>query len=82
MSGVMSADEMTGRIVQLEVDSGVTKTEILDILRQVGEQKQLMIDEIQLNFADVRNKIDALINDTRREVEGLKAQNMDIRMDM
>ena len=74
----MSAEEITARIVQLEVDSSVTKTEIIDLLRQVGEQKQAMVDEVALNFADVRNRIDSLINDTRRELEGLSNQTRDL----
>ena len=54
----MSAEEMMSRIVQLEVDSSITKTELIDALRQIGTQKVLLTDAVQTEFASIRIRID------------------------
>ena len=35
----MTMEEMTARIVQLEVDNGITKTELIDILFKLKHKK-------------------------------------------
>ena len=79
MATAMSAEELTSRVVQLEVDSAVmredvrvTKGEIIDIFRQITDQKQGMVDAIQVEFAKANSRIDVLINDTGAELEKLK----------
>ena len=62
----MSAEEMMSRIVQLEVDSSITKTELIDALRQIEAQKVLLTDVVQAEFANVRVRIYNLVNDTKR----------------
>ena len=64
---------MSSRIIQLEVDSGVTKAELLDLLRQMHTQKLEVIDAINVEFAKIRNRIDIIIHDTARELNELKA---------
>ena len=67
----MSAEEMMSRIVQLEVDSSITKTELIDALRQIEAQKVLLTDVVQTEFASVRVRIDNLVNDTKRELQSI-----------
>ena len=67
----MSAEEMMSRIVQLEVDSSITKTELIDALRQIEAQKVLLTDAVQTEFASVRVRIDNLVNDTKRELQSI-----------
>ena len=74
----MSAAEMSQRIVQMEVDQSITKTELIDILRQVELQKEMMTDSIEREFASVRVRIDTLINDTGRELSNLATANRDL----
>ena len=47
----MNVEEMSSRIVQLEVDCGVTKAELLDVLRQMNTQKLEVIDAINVEFS-------------------------------
>ena len=74
----MSAAEMSQRIMQIEVDQSITKTELIDILRQVELQKEMMTDCIEREFASVRVRIDTLINDTGRELNNLATANRDL----
>ena len=69
----MNIEEMSSRIIQLEVDSRVTKAELLDVLRQMNAQKIEVIDAINLEFAQIHNRIDTTIYDTHREVNDLNA---------
>ena len=73
MAVAMNVEEMSSRIIQLEVDSGVTKAELLDLLRQMHTQKLEVIDAINVEFAQIRNSIDIIIHDTARELNELKA---------
>ena len=73
MAVAMNVDEMSSRIIQLAVDSGVTKAELLDFLRQMHMQKLEVIDAINVKFAQIRNRIDIIIHDTARELNELKA---------
>ena len=65
-------ESLNERIMQLEIDSAVTKAELLDVLRQMTEQKQSVMDDVQVAFANVRTRIELIINDTTRESNGLK----------
>ena len=75
---IMSAAKMSQRIMQMEVDQSITKTELIDILRQVELQKEMMTDSIEREFASVRVRIDTLINDTGRELSNLATANRDL----
>ena len=48
---MMTAEEATARIVQLEVDQSITKTELLDALRELELQKRNIGDNIEMAFA-------------------------------
>ena len=63
-----TAEEATSRIIQLEVDQSITKTELLDALRELEQQKRNIGDNIEMAFASVQNRLDAFINDTSREL--------------
>ena len=68
----LQLDNLNARIDQLEVDSAVTKAELLDVLRQMQEQKQSVVDDVQIAFANVQNRIEYIINDASREFKDLK----------
>ena len=68
----LQLDNLNARIDQLEVDSAVTKAELLDVLRQMQEQKQSVVDDVQITFANVQNRIEHIINDASREFNDLK----------
>ena len=74
----MTAEEATARIVQLEVDQSITKTELLDALRELEQQKRTIGDNIDMAFASVKNRLDALINDTSRELSNLNNANKEL----
>ena len=74
----MTAEEATSRIIQLEVDQSITKTELLDALRELEQQKRNIGDNIQMAFASVKNRLDALINDTSRELSNLNDANKEL----
>ena len=78
MASLMSSEEMMSRIVQLEVDSSITKAELIDILKQFEVQKEAMQDAIQREFAQTRNRIDILVNDVRAEVKILNEKREDL----
>ena len=78
MASLMSAEEMMSRIVQLEVDSSITKAELIDILKQFEVQKEAMQNAIQREFAQTRNRIDILVNDVRAEVKILNEKREDL----
>ena len=61
-----SMESFNERIMQLEMDSAFTKAELLDILRQMIEQKQSVVDDVQVAFANVRTRLELIINDTTR----------------
>ena len=63
---------MVSRIFQLEVDTSIAKTEIIDMRRILNEQREKLTDEIQVEFAKVQNDHKLLINDTERHVTALK----------
>ena len=65
-------ESLNERIMQLEIDSAVTKAELLDVLRQMTEQKQSVVDYVQVAFANVRTRIELIINDTTRGFNDLK----------
>ena len=50
---VLELDNLNARIDRLEVDNTVTKAELLDVLRQMQEQKQSAVDDGQIAFANV-----------------------------
>ena len=74
----MTAEEATARIVQPEVDQSITKTELLDALRELEQQKRNIGDNIDMAFASVNNRLDALINDTSRELSNLNNANKEL----
>ena len=74
----MSAAEMSQRIVQMEVDQSITNTELIDILRQVELQTEMMTDCVEREFASVKVRIDKLITDTGRELHKLAAATRDL----
>ena len=78
MASLISAEEMMSRIVQLEVDSSITKAELIDILKQFEVQTEAMQDAIQRGFAQTRNRIDILVNDVRAEVKILNEKREDL----
>ena len=78
MASLMSSEEMMSRIGQLEVDSLITKAEVIDILKQFEVQKEAMQDAIQREFAQTRNRIDILVNDVRAEVKILNEKRDDL----
>ena len=71
-------EQMAARIVQLEVDNGITKTELIDVLFQIEAQKVAMADAVEREFASVKIKLDNLINDTSRELGNLDKANREL----
>ena len=78
MSVEMSIEEMQSRILQLEVDQSITKTELIDVLREMESQKRGITDIVEREFAIVKTRIDRLLNDTQREINNLSAANKDL----
>ena len=66
MSVEMSIEEMQSRIVQLEVDQSITKTELIDVLTEMESQKRGITDIVEREFAMVKTRIDMLLNVTQR----------------
>ena len=78
MAVEMSVEEMQSRIVQLEVDQSITKTELMDVLREMESQKRWITNIVEREFAMVKARIDMLLNDTQREINNLSAANKDL----
>ena len=74
----MSVEEMQNRIVQLEVDQSIPKTELIDVLREMESQKRGITDIVEREFAMVKTRIDSLLKDTQREINNLSAANKDL----
>ena len=74
MTTTMDASEMTCRMLQLEVDSSVTKAEILDVLRRMQEQKDLVMDAIGKEFAQIKVNMDSIVMEAAREFENTRLQ--------
>ena len=66
---------MVSRILQLEVDTSIAKTEIIDMRRILNEQREKLTDDIQVEFAKVQNDHKMLINDTERHMTALRDTN-------
>ena len=64
MAFVNDMEQMASRIIQLE---SVTKTELLDVLRQMIRQKHEFVAGIKLEIARIKNRIDIIITCTARE---------------
>ena len=73
-----TAEEATSRIIQLEVDQSITKTELIDALRELEQQRQTIGDNIEMAAATVKSQLDALINDTARELNNLNDANKEL----
>ena len=66
---------MVSRILQLEVDTSIAKTEIIDMRRILNEQREKLTDDIQVEFSKVQNDHKLLINDTERRMTALRTTN-------
>ena len=53
----MTLKEMTARIVKLEVDNGITKTELIDALYQIEAQIVAMGDAVEREFVSVKFRL-------------------------
>ena len=74
----MSHEEMQSRIIQMEVDMGITKTELIDVLREIEITKRQMGDAVESEFANVKTRLDNLLNDTIRELHNLSEANKEL----
>ena len=73
MATAMNIEEISSRIIKLEVGSNVTTAELREVLRQINLQNIEVIDAINVEFAQIRNRIDTIIHDTNRDLNDLKA---------
>ena len=74
----MSHEEMQSRIIQMEVDMGITKTELIDVLREIEITKREMGDAVEREFANVKTRLDNLLNDTSRDMHNLSEANKEL----